>query len=149
MENHPVARFRDSTGTSSIRRHLYDLHLSEWISICDQYNIPITGKTARDRVNDYRLAQRTQASVDQGAFSPLDSERREFSKEVFVEALVEWIVADDQVRFSILITSLILMLPRFRLCVSSKAKSLERYFSCCGRSSVTQIYPLVQQSNVV
>ena len=60
------------------------------MSACDKAGVKITAKEATARVEAWRRRQ-TGGSVE-------ESERpRNFSREAFVDAIVEWIVADDQV----------------------------------------------------
>ena len=85
--------FSVKTGTGVLRRHLYEHHANSWIEGCDKLHIPITAKEAQQVVSDYRH-QNGQASTN----NTEDSEtRRPFSNEAFVDAIVEFIVADDQV----------------------------------------------------
>lgn len=89
---HNVAVFSDSTSTGTIRKHLSDYHLADWINACNRLKIAITGTTVLTKVAEYR---RTQAGV---LSSDADGLHIEFSKEAFIEAVVEWIIANDQVR---------------------------------------------------
>lgn len=93
--SHRVTTFRKSTATGSIRRHLYENHLADWVHVCDGLKIPITAKLAvpGPLVEEYRLAQDPRYTKESG---PEDL-RREFSKEAFVEAILQWIISDDQV----------------------------------------------------
>jgi hypothetical protein len=83
-----VSSFATSTGTSNLRKHLFTDHLEQWVSSCDQLNIPITAKAALPQVHKFR---------NEPADTPLESERPEYSKNAFVDALIEFIVGDDQV----------------------------------------------------
>jgi hypothetical protein len=62
-------------------------------------NIKITAKEAQPAVQDYRRRQ-GQSSASEGVQGG-----RPFSHEAFVDAIVEWIVADDQVFLFSLIRS--------------------------------------------
>lgn len=92
VPSYHVTAFRKCTATGTIRRHLYENHLPEWVQICDRLRIPITAKLAVPLVEEYRLAQ----DPSYVEARPEDL-RREFTKEAFVEAVVEWIISDDQV----------------------------------------------------
>jgi hypothetical protein len=83
-----VSSFGTTTGTSNLRKHLFTDHLEQWVSSCDQLKIPITAKAALPEVQKFR---------NEPADTPLESERPDYSKSAFVDALVEFIVGDDQV----------------------------------------------------
>jgi hypothetical protein len=83
-----VSSFGVTTGTSNLRKHLFTDHLEQWVSSCDQLKIPITAKAALPEVRKFR---------SEPGDTPLESERPDYSKSAFVDALVEFIVGDDQV----------------------------------------------------
>jgi hypothetical protein len=85
--SYPITKFGIRTATGPIRRHLYDNHLSEWVSGCDRLGIKITAKEALDIVNAFR----------QGSAGPTTIHRKSFSNEAFVDAISELIIADDLV----------------------------------------------------
>lgn len=70
-----------------------DAHIADWVQGCDKYNIKITAKAALSRVAEFRAMQTAQPVQADGI------PRIPFSKEGFLDALVEWIVSDDQVCF--------------------------------------------------
>jgi hypothetical protein len=80
------------TSTTVRRSHLCELHSGDWIAACDRLGIDITAKGAQNTVRNYRK-QHNQAS---SAADPEDL-RRPFAPEAFVDAIVEFIVSDDQV----------------------------------------------------
>jgi len=85
--NHDVAKFGERTGTGVLRRHLYECHIGEWVTGCDQLGIPITAKSAVPSVAAFRgLPVETEETT-----------RKPFSNEAFVDSIVEFIVGDDQV----------------------------------------------------
>ncbi|KAM6494641.1 hypothetical protein JOM56_009264, partial [Amanita muscaria] len=84
---HEVANFSTNTGTFNLRKHLYTDHLAQWVTSCDNLKIEITAKAALPFVRKFR-----QEPVD----TPLESERPEYSKKGFIEAILEFIVGDDQ-----------------------------------------------------
>jgi hypothetical protein len=84
----PVASFGSTTSTSNLRKHLYNEHLEQWVTSCDTLDIKITAQAAIPAVKAFR-----QEPVD----TDLESKRPKYSKETFVEAIVEFIVGDDQV----------------------------------------------------
>ncbi|KAH9972298.1 hypothetical protein BGW80DRAFT_1173296 [Lactifluus volemus] len=75
-----------------MRRHLYDHHLDLWVPACDKLNISITAKEAQARVAEYR--QRHGQTCPTDMTQP--ETRRKFSSKAFVDAIMEFIVADDQ-----------------------------------------------------
>jgi hypothetical protein len=85
-----------STGTSVKRQHLVDCHIDLWISSCDQLKIPITAKTVQDAVCDYRMRQ-GQAHTQSSSTDSSTPSRSPFSQEAFVNAVMNFIIADDQV----------------------------------------------------
>jgi len=91
-----VSAFSLVTGTTNLRKHLYNEHLEQWVTTCDDLKIEITAQAAIPAVKQFR-----QEPVD----TPLESERPEYSKEAFVEAILEFIVGDDQVSAYFLISS--------------------------------------------
>ncbi|KAJ7433151.1 hypothetical protein FB451DRAFT_1064717, partial [Mycena latifolia] len=65
-----------------------------WVAGCDQLKIPIKAKEAKKYVDDYRARkQHTTASTSE---PELPEPRTQFSQEAFVDAIVEFIVGDDQ-----------------------------------------------------
>ena len=99
--------FSTTTGTSGLRKHLADRHLSAWISGCDQLDIEITAAAVRSQVIQHRQRQGQQSCDDTNGSS---LRAQEYSPEAFVDAIMEWIVADDQVSFNIEISGLWLMM---------------------------------------
>ena len=61
-----------------------------WVSICDKKDIKITASSVAKHVAAYRAECGEIPDTD-------DTARQKFSNEAFVDAIVEWIVADDQV----------------------------------------------------
>jgi hypothetical protein len=76
-----------------MRQHLIDVHLDIWITMCEALGIEITtkkGQAALSKFNNSTRPKLTQpGSLPRQAFSPL----------AFKNALVDFIVADDQVRY--------------------------------------------------
>jgi hypothetical protein len=91
--------YSKATSTGILRKHLFEHHLDVWVAGCDQLNIPIKAKEAKPFVDDYRARKEHTAA---GASDPKPQEKRtEFSQEAFVDAIVEFIVGDDQVCLSL------------------------------------------------
>jgi hypothetical protein len=106
-----VKGFAMSTGTSVKRQHLVDCHINTWISNCDRLKIPITAKAAQDAVRDYRTRQ-GQAYSQPLSTNPIA--RAPFSQDAFVDAIMNFIIADDQVWFRIYFP-LILLIISYRV----------------------------------
>lgn len=73
-----------------MRKHLFTDHIENWITLCEKLNIPITAAAAVEAIRQFRKEPAT---------TSLESERIQYSKEAFRDALVDFIVGDDQVRF--------------------------------------------------
>jgi hypothetical protein len=73
-----------------LRKHLYTEHIGEWIDSCQKLNVPITAAAALDAIREYRK---------EPAATPLESERPQYSKEAFIDAIVDFVVGDDLVQF--------------------------------------------------
>lgn len=85
--------FSTRTSTGVLRKHLYERHADAWIAGCKRLNIPITAKEAQPAIEEYQRRQGQQPQSDANS----TNNRRAFSHEAFVDALVEFIVSDDQV----------------------------------------------------
>ena len=86
--SHHVTDFSNTTSTSNLRKHLFTDHIANWITSCDQLNISITAAAAVEAIRKFRKEPAT---------TSLESERPQYSKEAFTDALVDFIVGDDQV----------------------------------------------------
>jgi hypothetical protein len=73
-----------------LRKHLVNDHIEQWVSACDDLKIPITAKAALPAVRKFRNEPADEPTS-------LESERPEYSKTAFVDALVEFVVGNDQV----------------------------------------------------
>lgn len=81
-----------TAGTDNPRRHFRDQHLDLWVESCDKMGITITAKSAIAQVEAWRRRQQGEAEA-----MPTETRHSQFSRELFVDYLVEWIVSDDQV----------------------------------------------------
>jgi len=81
------------TGTGTLRKHLYTCHLELWLAACELKKIPITSKEALAFMGDQNSSTRSQTNSEAEPVPRVD-----FSQKAFVDALVDFIVADDQVR---------------------------------------------------
>lgn len=90
---HKITDYGTKTGTSVLRKHLYDKHIDSWVQACDHLSISITAQAALPAVNKYRRKHGQAEEATTGT----QGTPRAFSSAAFLDALVEWIVADDQV----------------------------------------------------
>ena len=87
--SHHVTDFSSTTSTSNLRKHLFTDHIEKWIASCEKLNIHITATAAAEAICQFR---------GEPATTQLESERLRYSKETFRDALLDFIVGDDQVR---------------------------------------------------
>ena len=87
-EEHEIAKFSLKTATGPLCYHLIEHHLNDWVSQCDAQGIEIHAQDAQDAIENYRK------SCDQTGFQ---ATQLPYTKSNFVDALVEFIVGDDQV----------------------------------------------------
>jgi len=79
--------------TGPLCKHLVDAHCDAWILGCDELHIKISAKEAQTAIVEYRKRKgQTYTSPNSGS-----TERKLYSKEAFVNAIVEFIAGDDQV----------------------------------------------------
>jgi hypothetical protein len=77
-----------------LRKHLFTDHIAKWITSCEDLNISITAAAAVEAIRKFRK---------EPAATSLETERPQYSKEAFIDALVDFIAADDQVCFCLFI----------------------------------------------
>ncbi|KAF9033370.1 hypothetical protein BJ165DRAFT_1357267 [Panaeolus papilionaceus] len=77
-----------------MRKHLASAHLEDWVDACDKFKIPIIVPGVQATINEYR--QRKGRGTTANPRNPSMPDRQAFSPEAFVDAIVEFIVADDQ-----------------------------------------------------
>lgn len=76
-----------------MRKHLFSDHIEKWITSCEKLNISITAAAAVEAIRQFR---------NEPATTSLESERPQYSKEAFKDAVVDFIVGDDQAFYFIL-----------------------------------------------
>jgi hypothetical protein len=87
--------YSESSSSSTPRTHLLKLHSEEWIEACDQRKIPITARGAEEAVREYRSRHGgTTPDIRKGKPT-----RKPFTQEGFEDAIVDFVVADDQVQY--------------------------------------------------
>lgn len=141
-----VADFALTTGTDPLRKHLADHHTDAWISACDKLEIKITAKSAQRAVHEYRQRQHQSSEGDSSTESKSSSHT--FSQEAFVDAIVEFIVADDQVCH--LQTHFVVYMFS-RSSSPSTLSNVSSYVpssSCSEKSSRTPTSPIAQPSAI-
>jgi hypothetical protein len=84
-----VHRYAESTASGPLRSHLLTHHAEEWVQECQQQNIALRGKGGEEA-----LAKVTGVPVDHQAEA-----RVPFTQENFLDGLVQFVVATDQVFF--------------------------------------------------
>jgi hypothetical protein len=80
--------FAMTTGTGSLRKHLSGEHIEKWVTSYDDLDINITAEGALPAV--YEFCVEPEPTL-------LEGKHQEYTKEAFVEAILEFIVGDDQV----------------------------------------------------
>jgi hypothetical protein len=85
---HNIAVFKLTTGILNLCKHLYSCHIDQWVTCCNDLKIPITAKDALAAVCKF---------WDEPPDTPMESEHPEYTKEGFVEALLEIVIGDDLV----------------------------------------------------
>jgi hypothetical protein len=83
-----ISVFKLTTGISNLRKHLFSFHIDQWVTCCDDLKISITAKDALAAVRKFR---------DEPPETSMESEHPEYTKEGFVEALLEFVIGDDLV----------------------------------------------------
>ena len=96
-----VFGFSCETGTSSLRAHLMKYHLAQWVDSCDQFKILITTEIAKHTIASYRASKGQSSSQSTSSKERLE-DICEYSYEAFVDAITQFIIADDQVRLWLL-----------------------------------------------
>ncbi|RXW21072.1 hypothetical protein EST38_g4780 [Candolleomyces aberdarensis] len=93
-DNEQVKHYNKKSGTGTMRRHLYGHHCNDWIAECDRRGFKIIAKSAQKHVKAYRVMQANlpQAATDDSGCGSIP----DFTHEAFIDALVDFIVADDQ-----------------------------------------------------
>ena len=84
-QDHHVASFGSGTGVSNLRKHLIKDHLQAWTKACSDMGIEITAPSALEHI---RKLEGIEDAKD---------DHPQYSKEVFVDALIEFIIGDDVV----------------------------------------------------
>ena len=73
-------------------------HLAQWVDGCDQFKTPITAEISKRAVASYH-ASKGQSSSQSTSSKERPEDICEYSYEAFVDAITQFIIADDQVQF--------------------------------------------------
>ncbi|KAK0480553.1 hypothetical protein IW261DRAFT_1418931 [Armillaria novae-zelandiae] len=84
----------DEKGTDSLCSHLISHHGNEWIMACDELKIKISAKNAREAVWAY--CEKNPCTGVSEDMLPTDSHNQEFSRETSINAIMTFVVGDDQ-----------------------------------------------------
>lgn len=94
---HENFKFSLDTGTSTLRAHLFTHHLDVWVEGCDKFKINITAANAKASVAEYRARKNQGRGTSQSTEGDRPDDLKDFSHEAFVDAITQFIIADDQV----------------------------------------------------
>ena len=87
-----IHSFSLNTGTTTLCRHLVLEHIRDWVTSCDKLGIEITAEMVAKEVANF------QGESEQPEYGTNKKpEHRNYSHEAFVDAILAWVVADDQV----------------------------------------------------
>ena len=92
-----VACFAKSTSMGTLQTHLAAVHLHEWVAACNKEKIKISAKSVQEFVMEYQ-----NNNGEEGPSKMGERKRKPYSRKGFVNAIVEFIVTDDQVGLHIL-----------------------------------------------
>ena len=93
-----------------------------WVDSCDKFKIPITAAKAQEPVASYRTSKGQRTSPSNPRVGDRPPDMPEYSYEAFVDAITEFIIADDQVsihQFEAGYSVLQICLPVFECCWES------------------------------
>ena len=82
-----MCKYGSTTSTGTLRKHLFTHHIQDWISECERLQIRVTAKDALAAIATF---QGTQAQTQ-------TQQRSKFTQEHFIDAIAEFIIANDQV----------------------------------------------------
>jgi len=88
--SHHISDFGLTTSTSGLWKHLFMDHIEDWVASCDDLKIPITAAAAVEAVHKFHREPAT---------TSLESECPQYSKDTFMDAIVDFVVGDDLVCF--------------------------------------------------
>ena len=86
-----IKDYAAGNSSSTLRRHLACDHINTWVSICKQKGITIEAKVIAKKLDAYHNTHDQSVKQDNGTTC------QKYSREAFVNVIVEWIVTDDQV----------------------------------------------------
>ena len=81
-----------------MHKHLTENHLSRWVNGCDRLNIKISAsRNIQKDIDSFRRQTQNQPLSETDEEANLS--QAQYSPKVFVDVIVEFIIADDQVCF--------------------------------------------------
>lgn len=92
--------YKTTSSTTTYRTHLSTAHPNSWVEACDHLGIPISGKNFQPLVEKIRkqLANASRNAPVSGTDAEANAAPRiPFSTEAFLDAIIDFVVADDQV----------------------------------------------------
>ena len=95
--------YKEGSSSSTLCAHLLNQHDKEWIQACDQQGITISARGAEKAICDYR--KQHGGTVPQ--FRKKSQSRKPFTQEGFEDAIIDFIVANDQVHIHLLCNPLL------------------------------------------
>ncbi|KIK56540.1 hypothetical protein GYMLUDRAFT_61965 [Collybiopsis luxurians FD-317 M1] len=107
----PFNEYASTTGTDNLWDHLIKYHLKSWIEACVAQSISLKSAKAQTALNDYKAKYVNNGTSPANTGSLPDGNPFHFSCETMIDAIMEHIIADDEVRqiplnnFGILVTS--------------------------------------------
>jgi len=120
-----VQAYGPKTGTTLLYTHLCNEHLGPWVNGCDKFKISIVAKTFQDPTDEYHRgshARQEDPTLPTWAYS----------HEAFIDAIVEWIISDNQVWLLIKIYLCCMWLLNYpSLLMLLEAQGCNLCFKCC------------------
>lgn len=80
--------------------HMLKDHLEIWVNSCDQLDIAIGGQKFQDAAKKFRQQRGEDGSNGTEYTQPDANSHPQYSPEAFVDAIMDFIVGDNQVNFT-------------------------------------------------
>jgi hypothetical protein len=135
--------YNQSSSLSTLRTHLIKHHAKEWIEACDKRKSIITAHGAQEVVLSYwkKHGRAVPPLVNTNTCKP-------FVQENFEDAIIDFIIADDQVYFSVC-SGLSIFDLKSSLSMLLNALNYVQSFWCFERSYKTQIFHTMQPYDAI
>ncbi|KAJ3570662.1 hypothetical protein NP233_g4249 [Leucocoprinus birnbaumii] len=92
--SHEIHRFCITSSSTNLRKHLFDHHQTAWFTACDKLQVKVTAKFAQRAFAAWSAQALGVELEPEGMLA--ETAHFPFLPENFVNALVDWIVSDDQ-----------------------------------------------------